>query len=206
MPSKKSRQRTLVIAGIIIGCATLILLVILAIVRTRETQTATEAEASTPGQVSVDLGLSEREKWPIIDNLPLKNSLYTIGYTIKDDELIIYLDTTDTNLETALEKLATLTDQPLSSLNIEITNPKNPFAGRFQGSSSSDPLEFLRQGYPDIAFNITSSVESGENYLVYLTTGSEEAYNLVHYTAVLKSTGDGWELATEPTPSLLFGR
>ncbi len=196
---EKTSNRPLIIAAICVFGA-LITLIVFQIIQNNQNL------EKTPGEISTELGLSEREKWPIIDQLPIKNSLYTIGYTIKNNDLKIYIDTTDTYLEVALKKLGSLADKPLSNYAIEIRTPENPFKGRFVENSIENPLEFFQDGYKDaaISYEVTSTKSDNDNYLIYLTTGSEEAYNLVHYTAVLEKSGDGWKLVTEPTPTLLL--
>ncbi len=196
---EKTSNRPLIIAAICVFSA-LIALIVFQIIQNNQNL------EKTPGEVSTELGLSEREKWPIIDQLPIKNSLYTIGYTIKNNDLKIYIDTTDTYLEVALKKLGSLTYKPLSSYNIEIRTPENPFKGCFMEKFAKDPLEFFQNGYKDaaISYEITSAKSDNDSYLIYLTTGSEEAYDLVHYTAVLEKSGDSWKLVTEPTPTLLL--
>ena len=158
----------------------------------------------TPGSVSVELGEEEDKKWPILKHLPIKNSLYTIGYTIKDNQLTIFVTSTDTNIEVALKKLASLADKPLSSYNIEIKSPANPFKDGFTKNSTTNPVEFLKNGYQNVNFDITSVTQNGEEYVVKITTGSNETYNLVHYTAIVKDTGNGLELAAIPTISILL--
>lgn len=196
---EKTSNRPLIIAAICVFGA-LITLIVFQIIQNNQNL------EKTPGEISTELGLSEREKWPIIDQLPIKNSLYKIGYTIKNNDLKIYIDTTDTYLEVALKKLGSLADKPLSNYAIEIRTPENPFKGHFMENSAGDPLEFFQNGYKDaaISYEVTSTKSDNDNYLIYLTTGSEEAYNLVHYTAVLEKSGDGWKLVTEPTPTLLL--
>ena len=188
----------LIIAACIFGAFSL-LVVLLTHLENEKT-----AEQQTPGSVSVELGEEEEKKWPILKRLPVKNTLYTIGYTIKDNRLKIFVDSTDTNIETALKKLASFTDKPLSSYDIEIKNPKNPFEGNFVENSAIDPVEFLKSGYQNVDFNIVNVAQNGEEYVVKITTGKEEFYNLIHYTTVLKKSDNGLELASEPKLSILL--
>ena len=169
-----------------------------------------EEEARDPENVASDIsnenGEKEREKWPIIANLPIENALFTLGYQIEGENLTIFVDTTETYLEEALEKLASLdTSGDISAYNIVIRSPESPFTGTFVPNDESDPISFLEAGYSalEVPLSAFSTTEKGDLTYVSFTTGSEETYNLIHYTAILKQENDSWTLVKEPTPSLL---
>lgn len=83
-----------------------------------------EAEASN---ASIEQGEKERDKYPILEKLPVQNATYTIGYRLGDDgEPTITIDTTEFYFEFALKKLQSLgtAEHPASSYRLEIISPE----------------------------------------------------------------------------------
>lgn len=203
-PTFKHQKIAIIIFGIIFS-----VLILSAIIFYLVQQFTTQPEDTiTPGTASVEQGNKERKTWPIIANLPIKNTLYTLGYTIKDDNLTLIVDATEGSLESALKKLASLdASRPLSDYNVEVRKPENPFSG-FHQNSETDPLEFIKTGYKHIdkEFSVISAEEKNGLSYVNITTGSSEHYNLIHYTAVIRKSGSGWELMKPPVPTLLVSQ
>lgn len=78
-----------------------------------------EAEA---GKASIIQGEKEREEYPILKNLPIKNAVYTIGYQFEDDGTpTIIITATEYYQPFAMEKLKSLGDT--SKYRIKIVDP-----------------------------------------------------------------------------------
>lgn len=157
------------------------------------------------GAAAVEEGNKERESWPLLAYLPVNTILYSIGYILNNDQLIITVNTTTPYLDATLQKLKLIAKQaesPLEEYNIKLNNFTNPFENIATSSTSTNPATLLNQSFGSIADNINDGFYKDNYYYTTLTTGSEADYTLVTYRAVLKQTGDTWQLASTPYPIL----
>lgn len=157
---------------------------------------------------SIELGEQNRQTWPIISALPIKNALFSIGYSISNDrQLTIFVnaDTTYLNDAVNLLKSHTTTDHPIAKYNITFPQWKNPLDQRLNPSTTNDPQEFLSQTYQNITVDnltIRPGQYSSDNnyYYTTITTGLTEHYNFVTYRAILIKKDNSWQLISTPQP------
>lgn len=157
---------------------------------------------------SVALGENNRKKWPIIADLPISNTLFSLGYSVATDgHLILTVNSSSSYLDTAISQLKNLSsaEDPLAQYDILFSKWTNPLDSLFKTSSSStDPTAFLTQGYSDapdsLNLNIIPGHLDGDYYYTIVTTGLASHYNLVTHRAVLKRNNNSWQLTSTPQP------
>lgn len=194
-------KKTIIIASVVFGVFCIVA-IILAVINNANDDTANPA--NEPAELQIAKGNAEREKWPIISKLPIKNSLFTIGYIVDEEEnLTVNITANETYIDTAINKLKKL-DPELSKYNITIKQFNNPFAVNPQTSTATTPSDFLREILSNTAidFVIKSDTTSGDYYCATITTGSEETYSLVTYHAILQKINNSWHLMSTPYPIL----
>ena len=199
MKSKNSWAPVIIIATMLIVVVTLGLIFLNRPSLTDEQQAEADAGAS-----SMEQGNSEKETWPILAHLPYKNALFSLGYHFENDAPIITVETTETYLTEALEKLVSFgTDEkPASSYNVKVTTPENIFEGQtLQEPAESDPVQYLAKGYDHLPqwFTVHEGKAVDNYYLTTITTGSEETYNLVKYRVVLEKKDNSWKIVAGPS-------
>lgn len=191
-----------------IGIFVFIVLIIIIIVIFAEKKPETNSEPSIEeiaAKEQIELGNSEREKWPIIQQLPTKNSLFTIGYIVEGDTFIINIVATSTYLDQAVAKLKKL-DSDVGRYDINIKDFENPFDVDLTESSALDPQEFLTQVFRNARkeFLVKSGKEFEEYYCAIITTGDVSRYNLITYRTVLRRDGLSWKVLVKPTPVVTY--
>lgn len=157
------------------------------------------------GQASTEHGLNQRKKWPIIDKLPVKNPVYSLGYKLdQNNNFTLTVNTTEAYIPSAIQELFTL-DEPENILSypIEFVKITNPFTGAFSSNTSTDPLKFLQKGYQSLS--ITYEIKSGDYYqdnyyYTTIATGTFREFNEVDYRVVLEKKDQSWSLITTPSP------
>lgn len=122
MKEKKPLNPLIIIATIIIlGSLAVFLLLYFLMNDNGPSDRDLEAEA---GVSSIEQGEKEREEYPILKNLPIKNAVYTIGYQFEDDgKPTIIITATEYYQPFAIEKLHSLGDT--SDYRIKIIDPAN---------------------------------------------------------------------------------
>lgn len=117
MKEKKSlNPLVIIISIIIIGSLAIFLLLHFLFTNNGPSDRDLEAEA---GVSSIEQGEKEREEYPILKNLPIKNAVYTIGYQFEDDgKPTIIITATEYYQPFALEKLKSFGD--ISGYRIKI--------------------------------------------------------------------------------------
>lgn len=183
---------------IIVGVVGAVLIFNLVSHPTSKTEKELEEEASLE---SIKNGNEEREKYPLLEKLPIKTSLYSIGYVFENEEPTITIDTDETYLNAAINELNSLDsdEKPLSSYNIRITGLPSSTIIK-EESQAEDLKQFLEESLKstDSSFKVGETKELENGYFAaILTTGSEETYNLVKYRLVLKKQGT-WNIAAGP--------
>ena len=117
MKEKKSLNPLIIVITIIL-LGSLAIFLLLHFLLTDKGQSDRDLEAEA-GISSVEQGEKEREEYPILKNLPIKNAVYTIGYQFEEDgKPTIIITATEYYQPFALEKLKSLGD--ISSYKITI--------------------------------------------------------------------------------------
>ena len=151
-------------------------------------------------------GERNRKEWPIIQKLPITNSLYKIGYIIEDGEIKLSLAAYAANANVAVKKLkeaATATMDNLAEYNIEFKNFRNDYKGSFEENTMTSPEASLIYGFAGVTdLAVVNGVQNGDYYYAKVTTGSAETYTLVERKVVLKKVGEKWEIVSEVSPIL----
>ncbi|MBR3177423.1 hypothetical protein IKF27_01285 [Candidatus Saccharibacteria bacterium] len=109
MKEKKPLNPLIIVATIIVlGSLAVFLLLYFLSGSNDPSERDLEAEA---GKASISQGEKEREEYPLLKNLPIKNAVYTIGYQFEDDgKPTIIITATEYYQPFALEKLNSLGD------------------------------------------------------------------------------------------------
>ena len=135
------------------------------------------------GMAAIQSGEQQRTEWPIISYLPINNTVYSIGYTIdQDNQLIIIIDASNTYLESAIDEIKSLpADKSLAEYNITFKSSQNPFTNKLVDNNASNPTDFLKRGYQNINCTVNEGIRDGNYYYTTITTGSfEEFLYLIH--------------------------
>ncbi len=155
--------------------------------------------------LSQKYGQIEREEKPVLNYLPFKNSLFTIGHTYdQDDNLIITIRSSKTYLSSAIEKLKSFDSvENLSKYDIQIVDFDNEF-NEFVNNSESNPKDFLKSG---LSSSEDFSIQDGEYfndeyYYTNVVTGSEDSYSILPYKVLLQKQNNSWKLIGVPYPFL----
>lgn len=151
-------------------------------------------------------GEKNRKEWPVIQKLPITNSLYKIGYVIEDGKIRLSLASYASNVNVAvreLKKAALAAKDDLAGYEIEFKNFKNDYEAEFRSNEMIDAEASLMEGFGGIAdFKLVEGVQDGEYYYAKVTTGTDETYTLVERKVILKKADGGWKLQSEVSPIL----
>ncbi len=119
MKEKKSFSPLIIVASIVVLGSLAIFLFLSFLSNRKDDEKNQEGEASQEANLE---GEKEREKYPILKNLPIKNAVYTIGYQFESDGTpTIIITATEYYQPFAMEKLKSLGDT--SSYRIKIIDP-----------------------------------------------------------------------------------
>ncbi len=158
------------------------------------------------GMLANQYGEQQREEYPILKQLPLKNSLYSIGYTYNDQNPTITIGTYSvTAIDSAIEKLksiATTVNDTVIHYNIKINEFDNLLEGKIQTNDNTDPLSFLKEALQENNFQIQTGKQTNNHYYTNIITGSEEQYTIVTYKIILVQKNDSWHVVGTPYPIL----
>ena len=173
-----------------------------AIIKTVTPRKETEADVAAE---LVEQGNAERKSFPIVEYLPIKNSLFTLGYQFSDQgqKLTLKVNTTATYLDDAINKLKSF-NVDLTNCALDVTAPENPFLSAYVVNSASDPTAALETAYSRVAdFQVAKVVEVDEYIVAKITSGLSEHYNLQTYLVILKKNdNDNWTPVANPAPIL----
>ena len=170
--------------------------------------------------ISVEQGNKERAAFPIIKHLPIKNSLYTLGYQFdaESQKLTIKLKTTAANFDIAIKKLMSF-GEDLTTSALEITAPENPFLSAYVINDLTDLTDALKAAYAKVPnFNVLkvetvdwpsepSSDDADDSgpiryALAVFSTGRADHYSLQTYRLILKFENQTWLPVANPAPIL----
>lgn len=159
------------------------------------------------GEQADRLGSQTKEKYPILQYLPINKMIYSVYYQREeDDTLNIYIKTNYLYIESAVDKLYSLGGgiSP-ADYSISINDYEDLFDVELNDNDEVNGVDYLRRGYSKIIgqFDIAGSEASGDYFGVVLRDkrSDEDGFDR-NYRALLKKRGDGWELAAKPYPIL----
>lgn len=159
------------------------------------------------GMLANQYGTEERKEYPILKQLPFKNSLYNLGYTYDDQNSpIITIGTYSlTSINPAIIKLQSLAASVEDSLiryDIQINNFTNLLQDKIQPLDISNPLEFLKSNLQNTEYQVQTGEQIDDYYYTNILTGSERDYTIVTYKIILVRNGTSWRLVGTPYPIL----
>ncbi len=151
-------------------------------------------------------GQNELEKWPLLSVLPIKNSLYKIGY-IEDGDggMLLTVNSINTYADTAVSKFkeAAKDVDDIAKYKIEFSGFDNPLNNGFVENSQSELADYLKTGYANVeGFEILDSKVSGLYTIVKVKTGIESHYSVVTYLMILGKDNNSWKNYSTPNPIL----
>ena len=150
-------------------------------------------------------GEKSRKEWPIITRLPIKNSLYKIGYIIENNNITLTIETTESYMDAAVKNfLEHVGDvDNIAKYKIEYKEFVNRLDKYFVENSATTPEEYITNAFSGANnFQFVMGEEKEEYYIAVVTIGTEQTYSLVHYRMILKREGNKFKLASEPAPLL----
>lgn len=156
------------------------------------------------GQVGISLskqGTKLKEKYPILNYLPINNSLYSISYQYdEEDKPIVNIKADPENLDIAVEKLKLLKGVDLTDANLVFHTPTE--FSDYQENTNDEPAAFIKTAYGlSDKFVINEGKYNGDYYYtsVYINDYSR-ALDYAHYRIILKKEKSGWVSVANPQP------
>jgi len=156
------------------------------------------------GQLVIADGDQIRQKYPILDFLPINNPFYSISFTYKNDGSPKITVQTEPNMaDVAVRKLLSLPNIALIDYDISFAIP-NPFTTPMPNTNTS-PATFIKASFPNIIddYQIADGQHVGDYFLttIYLYDfTSHDSY--AHFKVILSRQNDSWVFAAPP--QLLF--
>lgn len=151
------------------------------------------------GQLSTAAGEEIKQKYPILQYLPINNNLYSISFAYRNDGSPQITIKTDVKfIDIAISKLLLL-DVKLTDYDI-ISTLDNPFLTPVP-NTNTNPKNFIQASYPNIIdyYQISEGKISGDYYLTTIYThNAATADSYGHYKVILKKINDSWEFASTP--------
>jgi len=157
------------------------------------------------GQLGIYLnkqGAKEREQDPILNYLPINNSLYSISYQYDaNDKLVVNIKADPENLDVAVEKLKLLKDVNLLDVNLVFHTPTS--FSDYKENSKENANDFIKT-----AFNLSDNFVINEGkyngdyyYTSFYINDYDRALDYAHYRIIIKKEhGNTWSLAAAPQP------
>ena len=152
------------------------------------------------GKEATEDGAKQREKWPIINYLPVKDPHYTIGYSIQDlDHLNITITASLAYRGLAINKLLQIVDdEDLGKYDVVFNDLINPYE-KFTANAQEKPEDYLKASYPNYKFSVVNKTKDDYCYgfMRHLNGNVSEIFRFV-----LKKEGNSWKLMGTPYPVL----
>lgn len=156
------------------------------------------------GQVGIYLneqGKKQKEKYPILNYLPINNALYSISYEYNDkQEPIVNIKADPENLDVAVEKLKLLKNVNLLDVNLVFHTPTD--FSDIKETTAEDTAQYIRE-----AFGLSDKYiinEGGSNgdyyYTSFYINDYSRALDYAHYRVILKKEKTSWSVAAAPQP------
>ena len=156
------------------------------------------------GKVGITLsqqGAKIKEKYPILNYLPINNSLYSISYQYDDnDKPVVNIKADPENLDIAIEKLKLLKDVNLIDVNLVFHTPTE--FSDYNKNAEEDPAAFIKAafGLTD-KYVINAGKYNGDYYYTsFYINDYNRALDYAHYRIILKKQKTGWSAITTPQP------
>jgi len=164
--------------------------------------------AEVEGLVGVAMnaeGAVRKKNHPILNYLPINNSLFSISYEYDTDNVtpIISVKTTALYLDDAVAKLKTLKNVDLTSYEI-VFKVQNPFAIYDEKITADKPIDCVEKSFnlPE-KYVISEGQDLTDNYyLIQLYIDDYDLdYKYSHYKVLLhKDENNMWKIVTSPQP------
>ena len=147
-------------------------------------------------------GSKIKEQYPILNNIPINNSLYSISYQYDDENKpVVYVKSDPKYLDVAVAKMRLFENVELESENIVFLN--NNVFENYKQNSITDPQKFIRAAYelPD-NYVVSDPLEiDGYTYTTVYIDDYENNAQYSHYRVILKKNDSGeWESVATPQP------
>ena len=147
-------------------------------------------------------GKKIKDTYPILNYLPMNNSLYSISYQYDDNNKpVIYVKSDPKYLDVAVAKMKLFKNVELENENIVFLN-ENPFE-KYEQNPITDVKRFIRAAYQlpsNYVINEPKTVSKYTYTSVYID-GHDKNAEYAHYLVVLKKSSDGaWVQAATPQP------
>ena len=166
------------------------------------TQEFTNAEGII-GKMLNEEGTAIKNQYPILNYLPINNSLFSISYSYDEKNTpIIKVKSTPDFLDDAVAKMKTLKNVELIDYQI-IFDIENPFE-TYSNTPKSTPQETIKSSFKMDKYTISNGETIADDY--YATTiyiydyNRDLSYN--HYRILLHKQTDGWHIVATPQPLL----
>lgn len=147
-------------------------------------------------------GKKIKDQYPILNYLPMNNSLYSISYQYDDNKKpVVYVKSDPKYLDVAVAKMKLFENVELESENIVFLN-ENPFE-KYEQNPIADAKKFIRAAYQLPNNYVISDLKetNGYTYTSVYIDGHDKNANYAHYLVVIKKNEDGaWEQVTTPQP------
>jgi len=162
------------------------------------------------GMLSSKAGQIEREKYPVLNSLPLNYKPYSISYNYPNYDGSVYdkgapaiiIKSDSSHLDIAITKLKNLGDPNL--INYEINfSLENVFEDPLL-SHSDNGENFLKESYPNNNYSLSEFYQLDNNYSLGIFTTIDESSlkPSAKHLALIKKAESGWELVSTPQPYL----
>ena len=159
------------------------------------------------GQALNEEGSRRKKQYPILNYLPVNNSLYSIGYSYDDNKTrpIVTVKEKPVYLDDAVEKMKLFKNVDLASYEI-VFKTENPFAIYDNNATGSTPLECAQNAFSNLDEYATTTgqdITNGYYTLKIYTDDYEMAYQYAHYRALFHKEENGvWKIIAAPQPLL----
>lgn len=151
-------------------------------------------------------GAVRKKNHPILNYLPINNSLYSISYEYDTDNTtpIIVIKATQLYIDDAVAKLKTFKNVDLTSYDI-VFKTENPFAIYNDSIETEKPVDCIKK-----SFNIPSRYTLTEGqyfnndyyYASFYIDDYDMDYKYSHYRILLHKENDKWKVVSAPQPLL----
>ena len=156
------------------------------------------------GMIATEEGTNQIKEYPVIEQLPIRDSLYMLDYTVEDGKIVITVSAGLGYRGLAIDGLMDLIGEDgVGKYDVKIVDLDNPYEGKFVENDEKTPDDYLKAGYANVGFDFTvggGEIE-GDYYYAFLRYYFQKYVGVV-FKVVLRREGDGWKLAGEPYPIL----
>ena len=148
---------------------------------------------------AIEQGKKEQKKWPIITNLPIQDSLFSIGYipNEQNDDIIITIHADDEYTDLALYELKESVGKEILNYNYTFSETLLDFS-KPQKSSESTPEKYIRSAFPNTNIKDVYGKSEDNYYYGYIKTTNSN----ITYCFVLTKEKNSWVLLSTPSPIL----